>query len=141
MYEYSAISHVQQQQKMYSTYMYYIIQSVSIILIESGLHIQKLGTPQTDLVFDLSRSRYNQEFLVLLDRKACFISKTFMMYVIHILSWPQLFTLLNANFHSDKNETFSCRRLSLGKLFRRFVFVTLLIWDNVPSSRKCSIFP
>ena len=65
-----------------------------------------------------------------------------MMYVIHILSWPQLFTLLNANFHSDKNggfafsrflhETFSCRRLSLGKLFRRFVFVTLLIWDNVP---------
>ena len=30
-----------------------IIQSVSIILIESGLHIQKLGTPQTDLVFGL----------------------------------------------------------------------------------------
>ena len=51
MYEYSAISHVQQQQKMYSTYMYY--NTVSIILIESGLHIQKLGTPQTDLVFGL----------------------------------------------------------------------------------------
>ena len=79
MYEYSAISHVQQQQKMYSTYMYY--NTVSIILIESGLHIQKLGTPQTELVFDLSRSRYSQEFLVLLDRKACFISKTCMMYV------------------------------------------------------------
>ena len=77
---------------------------------------------------------------------------------IHSLSWPQLFTLLNANLHRDKNggfafsrflhETFSCRRLSLGKLFRRFVFVTLLIWDNVPlyhclngaiHSRKCYV--
>ena len=115
MYEYSAISHVQQQQKMYSTYMYYNTVS-QYNTNRKRITYSNMGSNATadmDLVFDLSRSRYNQEFLVLLDRKACFISKTFMMYVIHILSWPQLFTLL-----LETNQDMKWREQFLGGKFK-----------------------